>query len=470
MENTINKQCENKMGIMPVNKLLLSMSIPMMLAMIVQALYNIIDSIFVSKISENALTALSLAFPIQNLMIAVGVGTGVGINALLSKSLGEKKINTANKTANNGIFLAIVSCIAFMIFAAIGTRSFFASQTGDIEIINYGSKYLFICCMFSFGIFGQITFERLLQSTGKTFYTLITQGTGAIINIIFDPILIFGYFGFPKMGVAGAATATIIGQIVAMLLGIYFNIKKNHEIKLSVKDFKPNGKIIKKIYSVGVPSIIMASIGSVMVYGMNKILISFTATASAVFGVYFKLQSFAFMPVFGLNNGMVPIIAYNLGAKKKDRMIKTIKLSMLYASCILFIGLAVMQIIPDKLLMMFNADKNMIAIGVPALRIISISFSLASISIVSLSVFQALGHGMLSLEVSVIRQLFVLLPSAYLLSLTGSVNAVWWSFPIAEIASVTFSLLFMRRVYKTQISTIESTIEPDYEEDQFNLA
>lgn len=458
MENMMDTKNKNKMGVMPVNKLLLSMSIPMVISMVVQALYNIVDSVFVAQIGENALTAVSLAFPMQHLMLSVGAGTGVGINALLSRSLGERKYNDVDKAANNGIFLALSSCILFAAFGLVGSESFFRTQTDIQEIIVYGSDYLFICCIFSFALFGQLTFERLLQATGRTFYAMITQALGAITNIILDPIMIFGYFGFPKMGVAGAALATVIGQSVAMLLAMYFNIRKNHEITLSVKNFRPDGKIIKKIYAVGVPSIIMVSIGSVMTYGINRILLSFTATAAAVFGVYFKLQSFVFMPVFGLNNGMVPILAYNLGAKKKGRMIKTIKLSVVYAVCIMLIGLGVLQLIPDKLLMLFNATEDMLSIGIPALRIISISFLFAGFCVVAVSVFQALGDGVLSLIVSAVRQLIVLLPVAYLLSRTGSVNAVWWAFPIAEIVAMILSGIFIKRIYNNKIKNIRTNV------------
>ena len=320
---------ENKMGVMPVNRLLITMALPMMISMLVQALYNIVDSMFVSMISENALTAVSLAFPVQNLMIAIATGTGVGINALLSKSLGEKNFTEANRAANNGVFLAVLSSLAFVIFGLFFTRFFFETQTNIGEIVDYGTQYLAICSVVSFGIFGQITFERLLQATGKTLLTMCTQTTGAIINLILDPIMIFGLFGFPKMGVAGAAAATVIGQVVAMLFACILNLRKNHELTLKLRGFRPNGGTIRRIYAVGVPSIIMASITSVMTFGMNKILLAFTSTATAVFGVYFKLQSFIFMPVMGLNNGMVPIIAYNYGAQKKDRLVKTIKLSML---------------------------------------------------------------------------------------------------------------------------------------------
>jgi putative MATE family efflux protein len=451
MSQTVEYLPENKMGVMPIRRLLITMSAPMMLSMIVQALYNIVDSMFVSRISENALTAVSLAFPVQNFMIAVGAGTGVGINALLSRSLGEKNTVNANKAANNGIFLTLLSCMAFVLFGFFGVRSFYQVQTDVAEIIRYGREYLFVCATFSFAVFGQMTFERLLQSTGKTFYTMITQALGAIVNIILDPILIFGYFGLPKMGVFGAAVATVIGQTIGMLLAIYFNLTKNREISLSVRKFRPDAAIIKRIYAVGVPSIIMISLGSVMVFGMNKILLSFTPTAAAVFGVFFRMQSFVFMPVFGLNNGMIPILAYNLGARNRARLIDTIKLSVLYAICIMAVGFAVFQLVPDKLLLLFDASSTMLAIGIPALRTISISYLFAGYCIVAGAVFQAMGNGMLSLHVSLARQIGVLLPAAYLLAQTGSVNMVWWAVPIAEIASVTFSVIFMKLIYDREI-------------------
>lgn len=435
---------ENKMGVMPVNKLLISMSLPIMASMLIQALYNIVDSAFVAKLSENALTAVSLAFPIQNLMIATGVGIGVGMNALLSRFLGEKDSKNANKTAIQGILLAIACYILFLLVGIFGARAFFESQTTDLEIINYGTIYISICCIGSFGIFGQLILERLLQSTGRTFYTMITQGTGAIINIILDPILIFGLIGFPKMGIAGAALATIIGQIVGALLGVYFNIKKNDEISLHLKEFKPDLHMIGKILAVGIPSIIMSSIGSVMIFGMNQILMKFSSTATAVFGIYFKLQSFVFMPIFGLTNGMIPIMAYNLGAKKKDRMKETIKLSVIYAVSIMLLGLAIIQIFPKQLLGIFNASDLMVEIGVPALRIISLSFIFAGFGIVSSATFQALGNGVLSMCVSIARQLLVLLPVAYFLSKLNTVSVVWWAFPIAEIVAVFLSITFLK--------------------------
>ncbi|MDO4294939.1 MAG: MATE family efflux transporter [bacterium] len=442
---------ENKMGVMPVNQLLISMSVPMMISMLVQALYNVVDSMFVAQISENALTAVSLAFPAQNLMIAVATGTGVGINALLSKSLGEKNFNKANKTAVNALFLALCSYVVFALFGLTLSGTFFRVQTDIDEIITYGDQYLKICTLCSFGLFGQIANEKLLQSTGKTVYTMLTQGLGAILNIIFDPILIFGLFGFPKMGVAGAAAATVLGQIIALFVGMYLNIRKNQEIKLEFKGLRPDGKIIAGIYAVGIPSIIMASISSVMTFGMNKILIAFTSTATAVFGVYFKLQSFVFMPVFGLNNGMVPIIAYNFGARRPNRMIQTVKLSILYAMAIMLIGFVIFQSIPTLLLQIFNASDQMLEIGVPALRLISFSFLLAGYNIICSSLFQSLGHGMLSLWVSVLRQLVVLLPLAFILAKINGLHTVWYAFPVAEVISLIVSTIFLRHVYKKEI-------------------
>lgn len=450
----ITMQQENKMGTMPINKLLIGMALPIMISMLVQALYNIVDSVFVSMINENALTAVSMAFPIQSLMIAVGVGTAVGINALLSKSLGEKQFDKANAVATNGIFLAGVSFVIFFLIGIFVSRPFFESQTKVEETLTWGTQYLTVCCCASFGIFMQTTFERLLQSTGKTMYTMITQGIGAVINLILDPILIFGLLGAPKLGVMGAAIATVIGQIVAASLAIVFNIKFNHEIKIRFRKFRPSKQIISQIYMVGIPSIIVQAIGSVMVYGMNRILVTFTETATTVFGVYFKLQSFIFMPVFGLNNGMVPIIAYNYGAGKKDRVIKTVKLSIYYAVAIMLIGLITMELIPDVLLNFFNASETMLAIGVPALRIISLSFLFAGFCIVVGSTFQALGNGVYSMIVSIARQLLVLLPVAYLLSRFGNVMYVWWAIPIAELMSVGMSSYFLIRINRNVISKI----------------
>lgn len=438
---------ENKMGTMPVNKLLVTMSLPMVISMIVQALYNIVDSIFVSRLSEDALTAVSMAFPMQNLMISVAVGTGVGINAMLSRALGEKKFEAANKTAENGIFIEVLGYVLFLLIGIFVTKPFFLAQAGAGDIANMGIEYTRICLLMSFGIFMQIGFERILQSTGRTIFTMITQSTGAIINIILDPILIFGLFGMPKMGVAGAAIATVTGQICAAILAITFNLTNNPDVHISFKGFKPQIIFVKNILSVGIPSIIMSSVGSAMTFGMNKILITFSSTAVAVFGVYFKLNSFVFMPVFGLNNGMVPIVSYNYGAQNKKRLTKTIKLAIMYAVCIMFIGIMLFQFIPDVLLKLFDASDHMLEIGIPALRVISLSFAFAGICIVISSSLQALGHGFLSMMISITRQLIILLPSAYILAKFGGIHAVWWSFNIAEIASLTLSLLFFKHMY-----------------------
>lgn len=453
-------QKENKMGVMPVNRLLLSMSLPMMASMLVQALYNIVDSIYVSRINENALTAVSLAFPIQSLMIAFATGTGVGVNALLSRALGEKDKETVDKTAMNGLFLALVTYVVFLAAGLFIARPFYLGQTKDAQIVEYGVSYLSIVCVFSVGMLLQVMLEKLLQSTGKTFYSMITQIVGAVINIIFDPILIFGIFGFPRLGVTGAAAATIFGQCVAGGLALYFNLRHNSEIRLRLKKFRPDFRIIRKIYAVGIPSIVMQAIGSVMTYGMNRILIGFTSTAAAVFGVYFKVQSFVFMPVFGLNNGMVPIIAYNYGAGKRDRVIKTIRLSVLYAALIMAVGLLVFQLAPQYLLYLFNASENMLDIGIPALRIISLGFLFASFGVVSSSVFQALGNGIYSMFVSLTRQLIVLLPVAFCLSFTGRVELVWLAFPIAELFSFALSVIFTIRIDRKVIRHIGEGSEP----------
>lgn len=447
---------ENKMGTMPVGKLIFNMSLPMMVSMLVQALYNIVDSIFVAKSSENALTAVSLAFPLQTLLIAVGAGTGVGMNALLSKSLGEKNFKKANDTAANAAVLYILSYILFLILGFSVVKPFYLSQIGnaDVEIMEMGIEYLSTVMIFSFGLFTQFFFERLLTSTGRTIFSMTSQLTGAVTNIILDPILIFGLFGAPKMGVTGAAIATVIGQCVAGIVAAACNHKYNHDVKLSFKGFKPDLKIIGTIYAVGVPSIIMQSIGSIMTYCMNRILIEFSSTATAVFGVYFKLQSFFFMPVFGLNNGITPIISYNYGAKKRKRMIHTIKLSMAVAFCLTFVGFIAFEAIPQVLLGMFNSSQQLLEIGIPALRIIGIHFLIAWFCIVAGTVFQALGKAVFSMIVSIMRQLFVLVPAAYILAKVGGLHAVWWSFPIAEIISLAVSLTFLIRIYNTIIKKL----------------
>ena len=447
---------ENKMGTMPIGKLLFNMSLPMMISMLVQALYNIVDSIFVSKLSENALTAVSLAFPLQMLLIAIATGTGVGMNALLSKALGERRSDEVNRIASNAAFLYFVSYVVICILGFTIVKPFYMSQMGhaDVEIMEMGIDYLSTVMIFSFGLLSQIYFERLLTSTGKTIFSMTSQLCGAITNIILDPILIFGLCGLPKMGVTGAAVATVIGQCVAAVVAFTCNHKYNHEVKLIFHGFRPNGRIIRTIYAIGIPSIIMQSIGSVMTYSMNRILIEFSSTATAVFGVYFKLQSFFFMPVFGLNNGITPIIAFNYGAQNRKRMIKTIKLSMITAFCLTFVGFLCFEFIPQTLLGMFSASADMLKIGIPALRIIGIHYLIAWFCIICGTVFQALGKAVFSMIVSIMRQLIILVPAAYILSKLGGLHAVWWSFPIAEIVSLMVSLLFLFRIYRTIISTI----------------
>lgn len=439
---------ENKMGVYPVGKLLADMAIPMMISMIVQAFYNIVDSVFVSRISENALTAVSLAFPLQSLCIAVGSGTAVGMNAILSRSLGEKRQDMVDRSANTGIFLFICSYVLFALIGIFLTKPFFMAQTDVEEILKHGIGYSSICLICSVGIFMQFCFERLLQSTGRTNLAMITQLVGAITNIILDPILIFGLFGLPRMEVAGAALATVIGQIFAAILALIMNLKKNPEVHIRPKLIRFDAAIAGEIYRVGLPSIIMQSIGSIMTFCMNKILIAFSTTAAAVFGAYFKLQSFVFMPIFGLNNAMVPILAYNYGAAKPERVKQTIKLSIASAMSIMAVGLLVFETLPAVLLGFFDASEHMMEIGVPALRIIALHFVLAGFCIPAGSVCQAIGNPVYTLVTSVCRQLVVLLPVAWLLAQSGRLELVWFAFPIAEIMSMTMSTIFLGKTMK----------------------
>ena len=458
MENQQIK--ENKMGVMPVNKLLLSMAVPMMISMLVQALYNVVDSVFVSRISENALTAVSLAFPMQNLLIAFAVGFGVGINALMSRALGEKDPAHASRIAVSGMVLEAVSYVVFLVIGLFFTEVFMRAQISSEvpaedadEIIAYGVDYLRIVLILSFGVFAEITFERILQSTGRTTLSMVTQLIGAVLNIIFDPILIFGLLGFPALGIAGAAWATVGGQIIAAIVAFFINKHKNVEISLA--GAKPAWVSIAAISRISIPSIVMSSISSVMTFFMNRILTTFVSTAATVFGAYFKLQSFVFMPVFGLNNGMVPIIGYNYGARKPERIHMTIKLSMVYATGIMAIGFIIFQLVPDKLLLFFDASENMLSIGVPALRIVSTCFLLAGVNIICSSSCQAFGYGMYSLYISAARQLLVLIPVAYLMSLTGELNNVWLSFPIAELIAIAICVPLLRHVLRKTGMTVK---------------
>ena len=439
---------ENKMGVMPVGRLLANMAIPMMISMLVQAFYNVVDSIFVARVSEDALTAVSLAFPLQNLCIAVGSGTAVGMNTVLSRSLGEKKKDMVDKAANTGIFLFLCSYLVFALIGIFVSGPFFRLQTDDAQIVKFGTEYAWICLTFSFGIFGQFCFERLLQSTGKTGLAMLTQLIGAVINIILDPILIFGLFGLPRMEVAGAAIATVIGQIVAATVAIILNVTRNPEVSIRLSLIRWNRDVAAEIYRVGLPSIVMQSIGSVMTFGLNKILIVFSTTATAVFGAYFKLQSFVFMPIFGLNNGMVPIIAYNYGAAKPERVKKTVLLTIITAVCIMGVGTLLLELFPAQLLLFFDASEHMLEIGIPALRIIASHFLLAGFCIIAGSVCQAIGNPLYSLITSVCRQLVVLLPAAWLLAQTGILQLVWLAFPIAELVSLLMSAVFLSKTMK----------------------
>ena len=445
---------ENKMGVMPIGKLLVNMALPMIISMLVQALYNVVDSIYVSQISESAVTALSLAFPVQNMQIGFAVGIGVGINSVLSKSLGQKNQEAANKTAGNGIVLMLIISAAFLLFGLFGVRPYFEMQSTVAETVEGGIVYTRICCMLAMGCFMQILSERLLQATGRTVYTMYTQAFGAIINIILDPILIHGWFGLPALGIAGAAWATVIGQWSGAFLGLYLNKTRNPEVQFARKYAKLDWNIIRPILSVGIPSVIMNGIGSVMTFGMNQILQGFSETATGVFGIYFKLQSFFFMPLFGINGATISIIAFNYGARKPERIVKTLKIATAAALGLMTAGLLVFQIMPDQLLALFNPSDEFLVMGRSALRIISLCFPLAAVSISLGASFQAMGNGIYSTITSLCRQLVVLLPVAYLMSLTGNVNSVWLAFPVAEIVSGGVTVFFFLRIYRQKIKPL----------------
>ena len=451
MTLTKRKRPENKMGTMPINKLIINMSLPLITSMFVQAFYNIVDSLFVARINEDALTAVSMSFPAQNLMISAGVGVGVGITALIARYLGAHDEKGITRVVHNGIFLGILNSILFALFGIFLAKFYFEFQKASGIIETYGIQYLSICSIFAFSIIMEITFERMLIASGKTIYTMITQSTGAIINIIFDPIFIFGLFGFPKMGIVGAAVATIFGQTVAMFMALYFNVTKNHEVRISIKKFAVDFKTIVNIYEIGFPSIVMQSAASFMIFQLNNLLASFSTTATAVLGVYFKLQSFVILPVFGLNNSVISIVSYNYGAGKIKRLLKTVKVANIYAFSIMLSGFVLCQILPVKILKIFDASDNMLAIGVPALRIISFSFLIAPFSIVSSGTFQALGKGTFSLIISLIRQLIVILPLSYLLSRIMGMKGVWVAFPIAEIVAGILTIIYLRKLYKNEI-------------------
>lgn len=448
---------ENKLGVMPVSKLIWNMSLPIIASMLVQALYNIVDSVFVSMVSEQSLTAVSLAFPAQQLMIGLATGTAVGVNALMGRALGAKQQERADKVAINGVFLAFLGFVLCAVLGLSFSNLFFRAQTQVEDIIALGNSYLRIVTGCSFAVFGQVMFERLLQGTGRSLYSMYTQGLGAIVNIILDPVFIFVF----KLGVAGAAIATIIGQCCGCALAVYFNLTKNHDIRLRFRGFRPDWHIIGSIYAIGLPSVIMMAIGSVMTFLMNKILITWHSaheTAATAFGIYFKINSFIFMPVFGLNNGVVPIVAYNYGAQNRSRLTETIRRSVIYASCIMLLGMVIFLTVPHLLLKIFSATDTMLAVGTPCLRIISLSFSFAGACIALGSSFQALGKSVYSMINSIVRQLIFLIPAAYLLArygaAVGNSDLVWWSYPIAEIASLIMTLIFFRRIYRMLIEPL----------------
>lgn len=454
---------ENKMGVMPIPKLLINISLPMMASMLVQALYNIVDSIFVGMISEDALSAVSYAFPIQNLMIALSVGTGVGVNALVSRHLGEKDFKKANKVATNGLVLSLITSVIFSMIVLIFSARFFKFFTDNEQIVRYGTQYAKIVGGICYSLFIQAFLEKMLQSTGRTKLSMITQMVGAVTNIILDPIMIFGMFGLPRMEVAGAAIATVIGQTVAACLAVYMNINKNKELSISIRKYPPSMKVIGNIYGIGLPTIVMMAVSSVMNFGMNKVLGTFSDTAVAVFGAYYKLQSFIFMPVLGLNNGMLPIVAYNYGARRPDRIKEVLALGIKVAAAIMAVGVMLFVFVPAPLLGMFSASEQMLVIGVPALRIISAHFIIAAFCIICVSTFQALGHGMLSLIVSASRQLLVLLPVAFIFGSLFGLNSVWWAFPIAELVSATLCFIFLKKMLREEI-------EPLYEKNNPHLS
>lgn len=443
----------NKMGHTPVFRLIISMSLPSMFSMLVQSLYNIVDSMFVAQINEDALTSLSLAFPVQLLMISVAVGTGVGVNSLISRRLGEDRRDEANKAASHGLVLAFFSWVMFALLGLFFTKPFFEAFSTNPNVVKMGCDYLYIVTIFSFGVFIQIALEKILQATGNMIYPMISQLIGAISNIILDPIMIFGLFGFSKLGIRGAAIATVIGQIFGMLFCLYIIYKKDHEVHITLKKFKCNGKIIKEIYQVGLPSIIMQSIASVLIVTLNGILATLSETSIAVLGVYYKLQSFIFMPVFGLTQGVMPVMGYNYGAKKKNRLIDALKVSLAVATVIMALGTSIFMLIPNKLLMIFNASEEMVQIGIPALQIISLCFIPAAVGIMFSTLFQALGKGIYSLIISVLRQLVFILPAAYLLSKIG-LDFIWYSFPIAEVFSFIASVLLFRHLYFNNIRNL----------------
>jgi len=456
MEQMKIPEQENKMGVLPIKPLIIKMSLPMIISMCIQSLYNIVDSIFVAQYSQDGLTAVSLSFPVQTLIIAFAVGTGVGMNSLMSRRLGEKRFQEASTTAANGIFLMILSSLVFLLFGLTLSKPFFRLFTDSASILEMGTSYVSICTIFSLGVFMQIACERIMQASGKTIYSMGMQLCGTIVNIILDPILIFGWFGLPSMGVAGAAIATVIGQWSAMLLGLWMVHKKSRDIRVSFKGFKPDGQIIRSIYKVGFPSILMQALDAIMTFGMNKVLIAFSETAVSVYGVYFKLQSFVFMPIFGLNNGVISIMAYNYGAKKADRLMQAWKFAAFCAFSFMCLGLLLFQLFPEQMLLLFNdTTSDMLSIGGVAIRILSLCFPFAAFVVVNSTLFQAVGNGVMSLLVAIIRQLIVL-PIGYLLGQLVGLDGVWYSFPLASVLAMLCSFLFLWHTYKTKVKPLSA--------------
>ena len=453
---------ENKMGTMREGKLLANMALPLIASMLVQALYNIVDSVYVSHIADNgsALTALTLAFPIQNMIVGFGGGIGIGVNSLLSRSLGEKDAERANRAAGNGIVLSAITSLLFVVFGIFFARPFFAAQSSNPLTVESGTVYASICCIFVGGVFFEFLFERMLQATGRTLYTMITQGAGALINILLDPLLIFGIGPFPEMGVAGAAIATVAGQWIAALLAFLFNLKKNPDVRFSSRYLRLQWETVRQIMTVGIPSVIMMSISSVMNFSMNQIFqrMDPEETATSVFGVYYKLQSFFFMPVFGINNATISILAYNYGARKPKRMTRTLRLAIFAAAAIMLLGTLTFEIGPELLLRIFKSDGSFLQMGVTALRVISIHFPVAAVCIILGATFQAVGIGIYSTITSLCRQMLALLPAAFLLSLTGRIEAVWWAFPIAEVISLLVTVIFFLRVYRKRIRPLSKPV------------
>lgn len=459
MKKQAEKVPTNKMGTEPVLKLIITMSLPAMFSMLVQGMYNIVDSMFVARVGNDAFTAISLALPIQMLMIAFSVGTGIGLNSLISRRLGAGKQEDADNAATHGIFLGLVTGLTFAIIGLIAIKPFFGMFTSDEAIYTMGCQYGFVVTFFSMGSFLEVYTEKIIQSTGNMLYPMVMQLIGAITNLILDPIMIFGLFGFPKLGVRGAAIATVTGQIIAMIFGLYILFNRNHGVNIHFKNFRPKLDIIKEIYKVGFPSIVMQSISSFLITALNGILINFSASAVNVLGIYYKVQSFIFMPLFGLCQGLMPIMGYNFGARNKKRLLDALKYGLTIAIAIMSLGTAVFMIFPSQLLAIFNANEEVLALGIPALRIVSLCFIGASVGIILSNTYQSVGNGLYSLIVSILRQAVIILPFAFIMSKFWGVTAVWMSFPVSEYIATSVSIVLMVRVYRTKIKDLDVDLD-----------